>query len=271
MPLTFDEMRDSEVHAEGDGDEQRSHPHRTAATSSKVTNVQRYLRLKLLFFHWVTRKGFLLSISLDRCQLSQCFFFFFSPRKGQRRWNKWSSQEFLLPFCCSGTRRDNGETPRGSRSNGDCARQTVSVALEQRRCLTDKDEPRSSPAALEPPIHRTNGEIQMGGTLSVYFKRRSFCSDVEQVQRLNCSDLPSDHRLTHTHSLLSISVGEIVGWPCRGETRDCCNNFCFKVCAIYIKLWYDRPIFICYKVKWSTESATAYLATWVSLKQLKSF
>jgi len=41
-------MRDSEVHAEDDGDEQRSHPHQTAATSSKVTNVQRYLRLKLL-------------------------------------------------------------------------------------------------------------------------------------------------------------------------------------------------------------------------------
>lgn len=48
LPLTFDEMRDSEVHAEGDGDEQRSHPHRTVPTSSKVTNVQRYLRLKLL-------------------------------------------------------------------------------------------------------------------------------------------------------------------------------------------------------------------------------
>lgn len=123
--------------------------------------------VKTSFFHWVTRTGFLLSISLDRCQLSPCFFS--SPRKGQQRWNKWSSQEFLLPLCCSGTRRDNGETPRGSRSNGDCARQTISVALEQRRCVTDKDEPRSSPIALEPPIHRTNGKTQMGGTLSVYF------------------------------------------------------------------------------------------------------
>ncbi|ROL51350.1 hypothetical protein DPX16_22446 [Anabarilius grahami] len=93
-----------------------------------------------------------------------------------------TEQQLRVP---SGTRRDNGETPRGSRSNGDCARQTVSVALEQRRCLTDKDEPRSSPAALEPPIHRTNGEIQMGGTLSVYFKRRSFCSDVEQMSMLS--------------------------------------------------------------------------------------
>lgn len=47
MAGSFDEMRDSEVHAEGDGDKQRSHPHRTAATSSKVTNVERYRGLKL--------------------------------------------------------------------------------------------------------------------------------------------------------------------------------------------------------------------------------
>ncbi len=38
------------MHAEGDGEKQRSHPHRTAATSSKVTNVQWYRRLKLLMY-----------------------------------------------------------------------------------------------------------------------------------------------------------------------------------------------------------------------------
>lgn len=122
----------------------------------------------------------------------------------------------LLAFCCSGARRDNGEAPRGSRSNGDCARRTVSVALEQRRCLTDKDEPRSSPAALEPPIHRTNGEIQMGGTMPVYFsskrERRSFCSDVD-----NTSDPRFRTHIYHTHSLICLSIGERVG--CQGKTR----------------------------------------------------
>lgn len=187
-------MRDSEVHAEGDGDKQRSHPHRTAATSSKVTNVQRYRRLQLQRYTQRSSAKYL----PGQVSVKSVFCFVFSPWKGQRRWNKWSSQEFLLPFYCSGALRDNGEIARGSRSNGDCALQTVSVALEQRCCLTDKDEPRSSPTALEPPIHRTNGKIQMGGTLSVCFtsprERCAFCSDVEQVQRLNCSDLPSDHR-----------------------------------------------------------------------------
>ncbi|XDV20297.1 hypothetical protein PO909_025647 [Leuciscus waleckii] len=119
---------------------------------------------------------------LTRCGTARC----------TQRAMETSNGPILTEQCLrvpSGTRRDNGETPRGSRSNGDCARQTVSVALEQRRCLTDKDEPRSSPAALEPPIHRTNGKTQMG---------------------------------------------EIVGWPCRGETRDCCNNFCLDIFTLFI-------------------------------------